>query len=77
MSEASDSGHNYVPQICCASGYIRSKTPGIVTSMSDLLSKVLSHRGEAEVLGPDWLREAVRDQAESLLTTAEPEPARS
>ena len=41
-----------------------------------LLSKVLSHRGEAEVLGPDWLREAVRDQAESLLTTAEPEPAR-
>jgi len=41
-----------------------------------LLSKVLSHRGQAEVLGPDWLREAVRDQAESLLTTAEPEPAR-
>ena len=32
-----------------------------------LLSKVLSHRGQAEVLGPDWLREAVRDQAESLL----------
>jgi predicted DNA-binding transcriptional regulator YafY len=40
-----------------------------------LLSKVLSHRAEAEVLAPDWLREAVRDQAESLLTTAEPEPA--
>jgi len=30
-------------QISCASGYIRSKTPGIVTSMSDLLSKVLPH----------------------------------